>query len=229
VQFSESSSRTVGRVAWYAAWAGTVLAPIHALARFATEDGQEDLEVAAVRAWAEPAADLLRPLLDWSDPQTVYLTYGKAWFFIIGAATLAAFAIRQRRGAVRGAEKWGWRIALPASVLATLSVFGDYWTPWLDQSFLFLGMPAVLLSLIGNTTLGIGLLRRGYRPVATGWLLALFLPLLFLLSTLIALGAAIMPMVWAWAISGRALASGQIEAPNADIAADAGGAQAVAG
>lgn len=205
MQFSDSSVRTVGRVAWFAAWAGTLLAPIHALARFATEDGKEDLESGAVRAWAEPAADLLRPLLDWSDPQTVYVTYGKAWFFIIGAATLAAFAVRQGRGEGHGAEKWGWRIALPAAALATLSVLGDYWTPWLDQSFLFLGIPAVLLSLIGNTTLGIGLIRRGYRPGATAWLLALFVPLFVALSGLIAMGAAIMPMVWAWGLAGRSL------------------------
>lgn len=216
MQFSESSSRTIGRTAWYAAWAGTVLAPVHALARFATADGAEDLESAAVSAWAEPAAAALQPLLDWSDPPTVYLTYGKAWFFILGAATLAAFAVRQRRGSVTGAEKWGWRIALPASVLATLSVLGDYWTPWLDQSFLFLGFPAVLLSLVGNTTLGVGLLRRGYRPRATGWLLALFLPAFAMLSALIAMGAAIMPMVWAWGLSGRRPAAepGPASAPS---------------
>jgi hypothetical protein len=205
MQMSEATSRTVGRIAWYAAWVGTVLAPIHALARFATEDGKEDLESGAVRAWAEPAAKVLQPLLDWSDPQTVYVTYGKLWVFIIGVATVAAFAVRQHRGAVRGAEKWGWRIALPAAVLATVSTLGDYWTPWLDASFLFLGIPAVLLSLVGNTTLGIGLLRRGYRPRATSWLLALFLPLFMVLTSLIAMGAAIMPMVWAWGISGRAL------------------------
>lgn len=87
--------------------------------------------------------------------------------FVFVAATLCAFAVRRRRIPV-GAEKWGWRIALTGYVIATASTFGDYWTPYLDESFLFLGLPGMLLSLIGSTTLGIALLRRrsgrGRRP-----------------------------------------------------------------
>ena len=217
MQVSSGSSRTIGRVAWYAAWVGTVLAPIHAIARFATEDGAEDLQSSVVSAWAEPASSALAPILGFSDAQTVYITYGKAWFFIVGAAALAAFVVRQRRPSVSGAEKWGWRIALPGYALVTLSLLGDYWTPWLEQSFLLLGIPGMLLSMVGCTTLGVGLLRRGYRPRATAWLLTLFLPLFVLLSSVVALGAAIMPMVWAWGISGRALTrTGTVDADAPD-------------
>jgi hypothetical protein len=71
------TARAVARGAFVAAVTGTVLAPLHALSRHATADGAEDLESPLVRAWAEPAADVLSPLLTWSDPDTVYLTYGK--------------------------------------------------------------------------------------------------------------------------------------------------------
>ena len=46
---------------------------------------------------------------------------------------------------------------------------------------------------------------RFSRPRPTGWLLATWLPSLVALSGLIALGAALLPMLWAWAIAGRIL------------------------
>lgn len=200
----ESKEALLGRFGVASAALATVWGPLHALARFATEDGKEDLASGAVRAWAEPAADTLRPLLDWGSADTVYTTYGKLWFPLFLVATLSAFAVRARRGEVHGAEKWGWRVALVGYVLATASTFGDYWTPWLDQSFLFLGIPGVLLSVFGSLPLGIGLLRRGFRPKVTAWLLALWLPLFFVLSDLIAMGAAALPFLWAWALAARA-------------------------
>lgn len=106
-----------------------------------------------------------------------------------------------------GTEKWGWRIALTGYVLATAASFGEYWTPYLDETFLFLALPSVLISLIGSGVLGVALLRRGFQPRATGLLLLLWLPLLIGLSSLIGLGAAALPMLWAWGLAGRALAA----------------------
>jgi hypothetical protein len=199
------TTSAIGLAAWAAAWTGTFLAPVHALSRYATADGREDLANPLVRAWADPAADLLRPLLAWSDPDTVYITYGKVWFPVFLAVTVCAFAVRRSRRPT-GVERWGWRIALVGYVLATASTFGDYWTPgWMDQSFLFVGIPGVLISLIGSTVLGTALVRRGFRPRATGWLLSAWIPLFFGLSTVVAMGAAALPMIWAWGLAGRAL------------------------
>lgn len=197
-----SAGRIAGRIAFSAAGAATILAPIHALARFATDDGASDLDSALVRWWAEPAARGLRPLLDWSDPDTVYLSYGKVWFPVLLAATVAAFVVRRARTPA-GLELWGWRIALPGYLLTTVSVVGDYWTPWLDQSFAVLGIPGMLFSLVGSTILGVAWLRRGLRPRVTGWLLATWALTLFSLAAVIALGAALLPMVWAWGLAGR--------------------------
>jgi len=195
-----SASRIVGRAAFGAACAGTVLGPIHALSRYATVP--EDLESPLVRVWAEPATRALQPLLDWSDPDTVYLSYGKLWLFVIAAATAAAFAVRRQR-TPSGLELWGWRIALPGYVLATVSSFGEYWTPWLDEAFMLLAIPAMLISVAGSTVLGIALLRRRFKPRATSWLLTAWFPAVVVLSTVISLGAAVLPMVWAWALAGH--------------------------
>lgn len=199
---TSAAAHAAGPVALVAACAGTILAPIHALSRFATADGASDLDSTVVRTWAVPASHLLRPLLDWSDPMTVYTTYGRVWLPVLLAATACAFVIRRRRDPV-GLERWGWRLALPGYVLATASIVGDYWTPWMDTSFAYLGIPGMLISVAGSTVLGIALLRRRFRPRLTGWLLATWLPALIALSSLIALGAGLLPMLWAWALASR--------------------------
>lgn len=206
------SDAQIGRAALAAAVGGTVLAPIAALSRFATEDGKEDLESGAVRAWAEPAADALSPLLDWASPDTVYLTYGKLWTPILVATVLCAFAVRRHRTPT-GAEKWGWRMTLTGLVGITVGVTTSYWTPLLDEAFL-LTLPFTLIGMIGAVVLGIGLLRRGFRPRTTGVLLILWLPAFFLLSSVIAMGAALLPILWAWAVAGWSLGTGTGAAPR---------------
>jgi hypothetical protein len=191
--------------AWAAAWTGLLLAPIHALSRFATVDGASDLDSAVVRAWADPAARLLRPLLTWSDVDTVYVTYGRIWLPLLVIATVCAVVIRRDRRP-RGVERWGWRIALTGYAVASVSLVGDYFTPWMVESFAFLGIPGILISVLGSTVLGIGLLRRRFRPPVTGWLLALWLPLFVALTSVIAMGAGLLPMLFAWGAAGRALA-----------------------
>jgi hypothetical protein len=74
-----------------------VVGELHALARHATAEGKEDLNQPLTRAWSVPASRALRPLLDSSDPDTVYLTYGKIWFPVFAAFTLCAFVVHQRR------------------------------------------------------------------------------------------------------------------------------------
>lgn len=210
----QDHDRTIGRAAFVVAIAGTLLAPVHALSRYATEDGKEDLELAGVRTWADPAREALAPLLEWSDADTVYLTWGKLWLPVFALATMCALAVRRRRSP-RAVERWAWRLALAGYLLLTLQLLGSYWTPLLDESFLFLGVPGMLLALPSSTVLGIALLRRRFRPVATAVLLALWIPAMLGLSHLFALGAAAMPMIWAWGLAGRRLAA-SAEEPAAE-------------
>lgn len=190
------------------AWVGLVVGELHALARHATADGREDLNQPLTRAWSVPGSRVLRPLLDWSDADTVYLTYGKIWLPVFNGFTVCAFVMQQRRRPT-GLEKWAWRVCLIGYVIATLSVFGDYYTPWTDQSFLLLSVPGLLISLLGSTVLGIVLLRNRFRPQASAWLLALWFPLLIGIVQVTSLGNAALPVVFAFGIAGRRIARDQ--------------------
>ena len=211
---SPESQQRFGRLAWAAAWFGLVAGQLHALSRFATEEGRSDLEMGTVSFWAEPAADLLAPLLDWADPDVVYLTYGKLWLPVFVAFTLGAFAVRRRRqqhGAVRGAERWAWRFALTGYVLACVSVAAEYWTMWtaIDEALLdgvfVASIPVVLLTMLSSTFLGIVLVRRGLGLPA--WLLALAFPGVFAITTFTSMGNVVLPIAFAFGILGRRLAS----------------------
>lgn len=205
----------IGRLAFITACCALVLGQLHALARHQTVDGRDDLRSPLVRAWSDPARRALRPLLDWASPDTVYVTYGKVWLPIFVIFTLAAFAVHRRRsqaGAVRGAERWAWRLALTGYVLACVSVGLEYWTQWggvnqdlLDAVFLF-SMPAILFMVLTTTFLGIVLIRRGLGLPA--WLLALVLPEAIAITSVTAMGNMVLPICFAFGMLGRRLGSG---------------------
>src|SRR5688572_14468573 len=74
--------RSTGWAAMAGGALGLLCAPLYSLAYFATEAGAPYAESATVQAWAEPARDLLDPLLTFASPDTVYLTYGKLFLFV---------------------------------------------------------------------------------------------------------------------------------------------------
>jgi hypothetical protein len=161
--------------------------------------------------WAAPAGRALRPLLDWGSPDLVYVTYGKIWLPVFVAFTLCAFVVHRRRRPV-GFEKWAWRVALTGYVWACLSVFGDYWTQWtgsynalFEPSFV-IGLPGLLVTLIGSTLLGIALLHNGFRPRASAWLLAVSIPFAVLITQVTSMGSVALPMMFAFGLAGRRLA-----------------------
>jgi hypothetical protein len=121
--------RLVGRCAWVAAWVGLVVGQLHALSRFATTEGVEDLALPATAAWAVPAAEAL-------------------------------------------------------------------------------SVPGLLLTMVGSTILGITLLVRGSAPRLPALLLALAIPLAWLILQATSLGNAVLPVMFAFGILGRRLASG---------------------
>ncbi|MGH3459698.1 hypothetical protein [Aeromicrobium sp.] len=213
---SPESQRRIGLAAWVMAWVALVAGQLHALSRYRTDEGRNDLESVIVRAWAEPADDLLRPLLDWGSANTVYLTYGKIWFPVVLAMTLCAFVVqRHRRDAgIDRVETWAWRVALTSYVGVTAGTFAQYWTQWregnealLDAVFLVL-VPFLLLTMIGSTFLGIVLIRRGVGLPA--WLLALAIPGLIVISEVTSLGNVLLPVVFGFGLLGRRLVSGSM-------------------
>ncbi len=163
-------------------------------------------------AWAEPAADLLDPLLSWASPDTVYLTYGKIWFPVFAAFTLCAWLLYRRRRPV-GFETWAWRVALTGYAVATVGVFVGYWTqwsptytePWFAVGW-YLEVPGLLLTLAGSSILGITLLAKRFRPVLPAVLLALALPLAIGISQVTSLGSVSLPIAFAFGLLGLRLA-----------------------
>ncbi|MDQ3157403.1 MAG: hypothetical protein M3Q98_11855 [Actinomycetota bacterium] len=194
--------RLIARFALAMAVLGTTVGQLHALARHATTDGKSDLELPLTRAWAEPAAELFRPILDWSDPDTVYLAYGKIWFPVFAAFTLAAFVVYKNRRPA-GFEKWSFRVALTGYLIATASTVGGYYTPYLDESFLFLGLPGLLVTALGSTALGLTMLKNRLRPALSAWLLVVFIPGFIAIPMVTSMGSVVLPLAWAWALAAR--------------------------
>jgi hypothetical protein len=214
---SEKNQRRVGRFAWVMAWVGLVVGQLHALSRFATADGKEDLEMPLTTAWAEPATELLAPLLTWAGPNVVYVTYGKVWFPVFLAFTLSALVVYRRREPVRF-EKWAWRFAITGYVIACAGVFLDYWTQWTGdyngdgiEATLFtiafaVTVPGLLLTLLGSTVLGITLLAKRFRPASAALLLALIIPLGLGILQVTSMGSVALPVMFAFGILGRRIA-----------------------
>ena len=200
---TQSLARAAGIAAVAASAVTVVVAPLHALARFATEDGASDLASPIVAAWARPAREIAGGLLTFGDPDTVYTTYGRYWFVFMAAVLFCAVAMRARRPApMRRAERWGWRLALAGYGLTAAGSFVSYWTPYLDTGFLWLTIPGQLLSTVGNTVLGVALLRAHACPRLTGWLLALDLPLSFLFTAVGSMATGVLPFALAWGAAG---------------------------
>jgi len=208
---TELRDRRIGRVAWVMAWVGLVVGQFHAMARHNTADGKSDLDSWTTRVWSDPGRKLFAPLLDWASPDAVYLTYGKIWFPVFAAFTACAFVLYQRRRP-RGFEKFAWRFALLAYTWACVAVLVTYWTQWthttslLDLAFLWLDIPGVLLTMIGSTMLGITLLRHGFRPRTTGWLLALAVPISILIGMFTSMGSGALAEMFGFGIAGLQLA-----------------------
>ncbi|HET7683675.1 MAG TPA: hypothetical protein VFK34_08425 [Marmoricola sp.] len=211
---TEESQRKVGRFAWAMAWFGLVMGQLHALSRHNTADGKEDLQLPLTAWWSDPARKALKPLLDWADPDTVYLTYGKIWLPVFLAFTLCAFVVYRRRRPA-GFQKWLWRVVLFGYALGVVSVAADYWTQWTDYNpffevaFVALTIPAFVVIMFGSTALGITLLVKRFRPVTPALLLTLQIPLALGILQFTSMGSAALPVMFAFAILGRRIALGE--------------------
>jgi hypothetical protein len=197
-------------LAWWGGWLSLGVGVLHSLARFATDAGQQDV-TELTRVWADPARRLLDPLLSFADVDHVYVVYGMLWgpLFLV-ALGCAIVAARVRRGIARAGERWAWRVYLAGFGLATVGVVAAYYGAWInpalvDGAFVALVVPGVLVTLMGGTWLGVVLLRRRYRPRITALLLALTVPLVMAISSVMSLGSAFIPMLLAWGFTGRAL------------------------
>jgi hypothetical protein len=205
--------RFAGLYAMAAGAASLVFAPLLALSYFATDDGASELETSTVSAWAEPARDLAGGLLTWASPERVYATYVQVFAVLFGGLLLCATTVEREARPGRGLERWGWRLALTgyrvlavALVVAFVVLIPESDGGGLNVVYLALLVPGMLLSVVGSSVLGIALVRAGYRPRATAWLLALALPLMLTGSDLLGHNSlGLLPLFVAWAMTGHRL------------------------
>ena len=203
---NHTATRYAGLVCVVLAALSILVAPLNALARMRTDDGRSDFENPLAHWWADPATDAFGGLLDWGSPDAVYETYGKFYVLAMLAALACALAVRSGRPAqMRWSERWGWRLTLTSYVLLSVAIFFTYWVANVDVVHLAVTMPALLLSAIGQTMLGIGLIRSRFVPRTTAWVLALSFPLSQVLVMISTQALGIWPLLFAWAVAGWSL------------------------
>ena len=179
-QHNASRERRLGLAAVIGGLVGILYFPLHALAYFRTDEGTEGL-----LPWADRGHDLLGPLLDWDDVDTVYKTYGKVMVIVVLGLLLGLAGLwSRRRSEAKGLERWAYRMAFVGYSLLVVGTFVEYWTPYLDFGFRAFSGPGFLVSVLASTLLGIALLRRRAAPRLAGWLLALAIPLLLAVTAL---------------------------------------------
>jgi hypothetical protein len=196
VRLSNDLRRWGGLAAVVGGIVGLLYWPLHSLAYFATEDGRDSEGLLQPTEWLRKP---LEPLLDWSSPDTVYVTYGAivvlpAVGFLLG---LLAVHVTLPERPTR-LERWGFRVAVAGNVVAILGVVVEYWLQQVDVGFA-IGAPGLVILLVGSTLFGIGLLRARAVPRAGPWLLALSIPLVLACTILIGhLSAGLIPLDVAW-------------------------------
>src|ERR671914_542680 len=205
-------TRSIGLYAVAAALASLVIAPLLGLAYFGTEHGKEELETGSISAWAEPARDAVGGLLTFAGPDRVYSTYLQAFALFFPAVLLIAFLVRSRWSARSTRPgRWAWRVALTGyGLLATgaltiglVLIGGDPSSPLVDPLFLGLLFPGIVPSTAGSSALGVGLVRSGYRPRLTAWLLLLAFPLWIFGDFVVGHnGIGLVPLMLAWGATG---------------------------
>ncbi len=205
-------SRFVGLYATIAAAASCLAAPLLALSYFAIPAGAEELETGTVAAWAEPARDVADGLVTFASADRVYATYTQAFALLFPAVLLCAWLTRAARTQPpRRGERWGWRLTLTGyslfavglAAIAVMLVGASASSGLLDLAFLPLVVPGILLSTIGSTVLGIALLRDGFQPRVSAWLLALAFPLWIVGSFVLGHNSlGLVPLLLAWGATG---------------------------
>lgn len=208
---SDRVARFVGLYATIAAGVAAVVAPLLGLAYFAIPIGAEE-ETGTIAVWADPARELAGGLLTWASPDRVYASYTQVFALIVPAVLLCAWVTRARRGdAGSRLERWGWRVSLVAygmlavglAAVALMLIGVSASSTTLDYAYLPLVFPGIVFGTIGSTVLGVGLLRAGYEPRATAWLLALVFPLWIVGDFVIGHNSlGLVPLFLAWATTG---------------------------
>jgi hypothetical protein len=205
-ELSDTVVRRSGLAAVVLAVASLPLAPLNALARMQTESGLSDLANPQASWWAEPALETLGPwLLDFADPDVVYVTYGKFYLLAVVAVLACALAAWSRRPAhLPWAERWGWRLTVVGYAVMCVGHVVAYWLLAVEAGFAVI-LLSMLIGIFGNVLLGFGLIRARFRPRLAAWVILLDLPLSVALVEMSTMALSMWPMALAWGLIGWSL------------------------
>lgn len=194
--------RLAGLAAMVAGALGVLVSPLYSLAYFATDE----VAPSAEPGWAEPARDVLGPLLTFASPDDVYLTYGKL-FLAIWLGMLAGLIGLHDRHAGQGGrlERWGFRASAFGLVLLVIGAFGAYWLGLVDAFFAGFIVPGLLLLVFGSPIFGLGTWRAGVALRIAAVLLVVGGPGIFVISEIATLGGGLVLLYLAWVVLGHQL------------------------
>ena len=203
---SPDQVRWTGLAAMVGGALGLVFVPLYSLAYFATADGAADANSALIRAWAEPARELLGPLLTFASPDVVRMTYFKLFLFIVVGMLAGVVGLHASQAEHGGRlERWGFRVSVVGLLLLTTGALSGYWPPLLDITFVAFILPGLLLLVVGSTLFGLGTWRAGVAPRIGTLLLIIGGPAVLLISEVATLGGGLVLLYLAWVILGHSL------------------------
>ena len=161
------------RVSIFAAVGMLLTAPLHGVAYLRTLDG----EPGAVD-WGPGAYRLAPSLWDWGERQSVYLTYGKVTSVLLVVSLLGLVALHRRQSHPQARfERWAFRVFGVGYTFMAIGAIAEYYTPFLEEAFLFIAIPGLLLTLLGGLAFGIASSRVNVLSQPLSWYLAFsFLP-----------------------------------------------------
>jgi hypothetical protein len=211
IHLSPDQIRWAGLAAMVGGTLGVVFAPLYSLAYFATSDGASDASSAWVQAWAQPARDLLGPLLTFASPDVVRLTYFKLFLFVVIGMLAGVFGLHARQGRQGGRlERWGFRTSFVGLLLLTIGAFSGYWPGLVNFSFVAFILPGLLLLLVGSPLFGLGTWRAGVASRIGLCLLIVGGPAVLLINQVATLGGSLILIYLAWVILGHSLWSARL-------------------
>jgi hypothetical protein len=143
---------------------------------FADEPAQA---LGIAKYWTPTAADLLHPILFFADPYVVYHMYDGLWMIPVPCLLAGLVGLFHARPAKGRFERTGFGVTSLGLTMLLIGNGSEAWFSSLDWfgikdfAFIALTLPGLVLSLVGATILGIGLLRSRSSSRLAAWLLIL--------------------------------------------------------
>jgi hypothetical protein len=211
---NRDQARLAGLAAMIGGALGVLVSPLYSLAYFASSDGAAETQPAATQAWAEPARDLLEPLLTFASADVVRITYGKLWLLVWIGMLVGLVGLHARHARHGGRlERLGFRASFAGLLLMVIGAIG-FWLEFALDFAAFLLFPGLLIVALAFPIFGLGTWRAGLAPRTGALLLVVGGPGVLVISEVATLGGGLVLAYLAWVVLGHALWSESVTLKN---------------